>query len=588
MDPRRLPAILFVLVMLAACGAGGGGAPASGATSDDAAAAAAAAGAAGAGAAAAGGAAIVPGEIAMPSPTLRFLTIEWPFAGDANRDATVALRFRATGTSVWRSGMPLRRVAAGANLGFAWTSRFSGSLFDLEPDTEYEVELSLADPDGGSIVRSARARTRPVPGPMAGAPVRAATPATLGTVLRGAQPGDVIELAAGTYAWPDWNANGTPGKPIVVRSAQVAVIQGEIGLFSRSHVHLDGLVVNGRIRFNGSSHVSITRCTVNASATYGGDAIVAYTRAENAYIADNVVNGLTPWTESAFGASGANLGEGILVTGPGHVIEHNRVRGFRDGISLMEETEAVDQHSIDIVGNDVSETADDAIEADFCRHNCRVVRNRLTNTFVAMSSQPSLGGPTWFVRNVAYNVAHVAFKLYRGSVGDQLIHNTVVKGGDAFAMYPGAPVASLFSRNNLFLGGPGGIWNGYGSGRGDVVALGDVATGSSSLDHDALGSTLGTFQGTLGTVRFASLEAMRATTGERNAQRVDLSVFAAGVALPTLATSVYAPPDLRPGAGSAVAGAAEPLANIGDAEGVARPSIGAYEPGAALPVYGPR
>ena len=532
---------------------------------------------------------VVPGPLAVPYPTIRFVTLEWPFAGDENGDARVTVRFRAAGAAAWRAAMPLQRVEPGENAGFTWERRFSGSLFDLDPDTEYEVELAMHDPDGGGATRAVRVRTRAVPAPMPGAPVREATPATLAAVLAAVRPGDVVELAPGRYRWPEWSADGTPQRPIVVRSSRGgAVVVGEIALLSRRHVHLSGLEVEGRIRFNGSTGIAITRCTIRASAEHAGDGIVAYRRAQDAYIADNVVTGLTRWGAGALGVDGDNLGEGIVVTGPGHVIEHNRVRGFRDGVSLMEQDEAVEQHSVDIVGNDIAEAADDGIEADFCLHNCRIVRNRLTDTFVAMSAQPSLGGPTWFVRNVAYNVAYVPFKLYRGSAGDVLLHNTVVKGGDAFGLSPGTPVYRLTTRNNLFVGGPGGRWGRYGSGSGDVAALGEVDAASSSLDHDAFGSTAIGFRGDIGGVRFVGLDEMRAATSERHGVEVDRSVFATPVRVPTAAMARHAPPDLRPRAGSPVHGRALPLPNVNERPDGAAPTIGAYEPDAPLPVYGPR
>ena len=100
------------------------------------------------------------------------------------------------------------------------------------------------------------------------------------------------------------------------------------------------------------------------------------------------------------GANGDNIGEGIQMTGPANVICFNRVTGFRDCISTMEEQQVTDQSCIDIYNNDIDTGADDGIEADFCFHNCRIMRNRLTNCFVGLSSQPGLGGPTYFIRNV--------------------------------------------------------------------------------------------------------------------------------------------------------------------------------------------
>ena len=47
---------------------------------------------------------------------------------------------------------------------------FAGSVLDLEPDTAYDVRLTLADPDGvsGETTRTLTVRTRPEPKPYAG------------------------------------------------------------------------------------------------------------------------------------------------------------------------------------------------------------------------------------------------------------------------------------------------------------------------------------------------------------------------------------------------------------------------------------
>ena len=529
----------------------------------------------------------MPGALSAPSPTINHISLEWALAGDANRNAVVAVRYRVQGSSLWRQALPLRRVPAGSNEGFSWSERFSGSVFDVLADTAYEVELQLNDPDGGGTTRVLEARTRPVPAPLAGAPIRPATPTTLAGTLDGAQPGDIVELAPGNYAAFTVGRSGAAGRPLVIRGRPGAVVNGEISVFNQAHVHLTGLTVNGRIRFNGSSHMAITRNTVNATAATAGDGIVSFLRAENAYIADNVVNGLTVWAEASLGVNGNNRGEGVLVTGPGHVIEHNRVRGMRDGISFLEDDEAVDQYSIDVLRNDISESGDDGIEADFCRHNCRIVGNRLTNSFIALSSQPSLGGPTYFVRNVVYNAVHLAFKLYRGSVGDVLLHNTVVKNGDAFADYAGRPIAQLFSRNNLFLGGPGGRYNGFDSGSGRVIQAPALVNTSTDADFDAFGSSTG-FAGRLGDVSFDSLASLRALTTQKNAVQAGLNVFAVPLAFPALPLTLYSAPDLRPLASAAVVDAATLLPNVNDGFAGRAPDMGAHEAGAALPVYGPR
>lgn len=536
----------------------------------------------------------VPGVVTTPNPTLQNITVEWAFTGDANANAQVNVRYRKTGSATWTNSLPLRRITAGTTQGKSWATRHSGSVFDLQPATSYDIELALVDADGGSTTRTVTVTTRAVPAPMAGAPIKAANPSTFKTVMAAAQPGDIIELAAGTYTSFTVSKDGTEAKPIVIRPAtgvarSAVVVSGELSLIGRKYVQLRGVTVNGRIRFNSSLGLAIVGNQVNAQAAVGnGDGIVTWNASENAYIADNVVVGTTAWTTAALGNNGANRGEGILVSGPGHVVMNNRVRGFRDNISLLEDGDAVKQYSIDILNNDISEAADDGIEADFCFHNCRIMRNRLTNTFIAMSSQPGLGGPTWFIRNVAYNVAHVGFKLYRTSYGDVLLHNTIVKNGDAFAAYSGVPIYNLYSRNNLFIGGPGGSWNGYSSGSGKVIDQSYLDTASSSIDYDVLGSTLGTFDAKVGSTRTATLADLRAKTTEKNAVQVGLTAFAATVAFPAAAMTQFTPPDLRLRAGGGATDVGQVLPGINDGYTGTKPDAGAYEYGAALPVYGPR
>jgi hypothetical protein len=133
----------------------------------------------------------------------------------------------------------------------------------------------------------------------------------------------------------------------------------------------------------------VRRCVIRSQ--YG---IKAYRPGmRNALVEDNVLTGIREWKPEIMGAGGENEGEGIQFTGSGNVIRRNRVMGFRDCISHMEDEGAVPQRCNDILNNDILAGLDDGIEADFAWDNCRVLRNRLTNCFVGISSQPGLGGP---------------------------------------------------------------------------------------------------------------------------------------------------------------------------------------------------
>jgi hypothetical protein len=534
----------------------------------------------------------VAGAVAFPFPTINNISIEWPIIGDDNLNAAVTVQYRRLGDVSWSTGMDLRRIPAGANVGFTWPNKVAGSIFDVQSNTTYEVQLSLNDPDGGSVVRTGTVTTRAVPAPMAGAPIRNATPATLNSVLSTANPGDIIELGAGSYSPFTVTRNGAAGQPIVIRDSNGdAVINGPggagnaIDLTNRSFVIVDGLTINnGRVKLNGANTVAVVRCTINASA----DGILALTVAQNLYIADNRLIGQGQWLESQLGANGFDGGEGIQVIGPGHVVEHNYVKGFRDLISLIEDSPGSNQRSIDIIDNDLAVATDDGIEADFSEGNVRVMRNRLTNCFMGISSQPSLGGPTYFIRNAMYNIILHAFKLHRGSVGDVGLHNTIVKNGDAFSVYSGVPHSRGFFRNNLFIGGPGGVYNTYDNGPGRVTDL-QYADATNSFNFDAYGSTAPTFYGRIGSVNFVGLAQMRATTTETNAVQVDLGVFNASVAYPSdPLASEMPPPDMRLHAGSPAENAGQFIPNIDDGYSGTSPDMGAFEFGAAIPAYGPR
>jgi MYXO-CTERM domain-containing protein len=255
----------------------------------------------------------------------------------------------------------------------------------------------------------------------------------------------------------------------------------------------------------------------------------------------------------------------------------------------MEYDEAYEQVSIDICNNDIEQATDDAIEADSARGNVRVFRNRITNGFDGISAQPNLGGPSYYVRNVMYNVLYSPFKFHNGTVGDIVLHNTVVKCGDGFGCYAGETWSRAVLRNNVFIGGTGGgTYGGYGNGTGRVLDLVD-ADASCSFDYDGLGSIgTGKFEGKIGGTRFTSVATMQSTTTEVHGIQVDTSIFAGQVAFPSVPFPPPAVPDLRLAAGASAVDKGGALVGINDGFAGAAPDLGAYEAGDSLPVYGPR
>jgi len=542
------------------------------------------------------GNATVPGEVTTPYPTIINLAVEWMIQGDDNLDGAVTVRFRAVGEEKWREGLPLRRVPAGETADdpkiriakFKWPNKHSGSLFDLKPNTEYEMVLKLHDPDGGDAERTVRAKTRPVPRVQKDAPVRKCSPDSLLQALAAAQPGETILAGPGAYGNVNIPKDGEAANPIVFRAEPGATFTG-ISLRSRKHVFVEGATVkgNGCIDLLGAENCVVRRCTVTLTGKSFGIGANRPPGAKNCYIADNVVIGPIPWTLERMYPD--NFGEGIEITGPGNVICYNRVRNCRDNISTMEGRHAFEQISIDIYNNDLAAAGDDAIEADYCMHNCRIMRNRITSSFVGLSSQPGLGGPTYFIRNVMYNIVSSSFKLHCYSVGDVAFHNTVVKGADGIVCGAGQPFDFAYFRNNLGIGGPvdPSVRAKYAlTTAGSPIWM--QATGPHcSFDYDALGTDTTPFQGQIGAQKYASFADLLKGPNETHAIQVDLSVFG-GVEFPTHVLPERAHPDLRPRAGSAAVDKGLRLPNINDGFLGTAPDCGAYEAGQPLPHYGPR
>jgi hypothetical protein len=83
---------------------------------------------------------VTPGQFVIEPATLICLGFEWDITGDENRNATVEVRYRVSGQTAWREGMPLLRMGGERIMRAPYTvsDRFAGSIIDLQPDTEYE------------------------------------------------------------------------------------------------------------------------------------------------------------------------------------------------------------------------------------------------------------------------------------------------------------------------------------------------------------------------------------------------------------------------------------------------------------------
>jgi len=467
------------------------------------------------------------GRFHVEHPTLLNLGFEWAIAGDANRNASVSVQFRAVGETAWRDALPLVRIGAEnifrrrENLDYTVPDGFAGSILNLTPGTEYECRFQLIDPDGATgqttHVVKVTTRTEPMPStegrtlhvypadykgeriePSFTSILQAYYGAGLGdwSVVweRRAEPGDTILVHVGLYKPERFNyvdpmmapfdgsmsltLKGTKEKPITIKAAGDGEVifdgDGNHRLFdvmASSHHIFDGLtfrntdvaIFAGQKEVLGAVGLAVKNCRFE---NVGAGVWTEYAGSSDFYIADNLFLGrddrfrLVGWTGplwASAGPYGSHLVKSyyaVKVYGPGHVIAHNAIAYFHDGIGIStygtpEQDPERRASSIDIYNNDMHMLGDDYIETDGGVHNVRVFNNRGVNAaHGGYSAQPVFGGPIYFIRNILYHVpSGVAFKFSAKPAGLFVYHNTII--GEHIV---GDPSANMHFRNNLYLG----------------------------------------------------------------------------------------------------------------------------------------
>jgi hypothetical protein len=558
-----------------------------------------------------------PGKLVMEEPTIHCLGMRWYVSGDENGNAKVLVSYRRKGEREWRQGQPLFRVGNGPdnNEGearlekgetdswpFPLGNLFAGSIFDLKPDTEYEIKLALSDSDGGVANRILTARTRRVPA--APSPRRVlyvvlgdgGGTGTQSDPLRGlaaanaaARPGDQILVHAGVYSGTFvTDKSGSPQAPIVWQGAGdgEAVVDGQGGERAASandvqsvfFVDLSFRNAGYGMVAHGAKDLVVQRCHFYGSG-YGFTAGRGSER--GIYIADNVIEGLSTWPTK--GPKGDEEDRrGVQIGGAGHDVCYNRVSGFGkvygDGIDIVGPGP---NRAIDFYNNDISECTDDAIELDTGWSNVRAFRNRVTNCFEGISTQPVYGGPAYVFRNAMYNLDYTPFKMHNNSQGMLYFHNTIVKRGMPWPLSTSAEVRNAVSCNNLFIGT-----------QAEYAMEFTAPMVHCDFDYDGFGGGPFDLFAKWNDTRYATFDEFRARSGiEQHAALIDpATAFASGVLPPQDYSRQFpaAVNDLRLGADSAAIDAGVPLPNLNDGYRGKAPDLGAYEYGEEYPWYGPR
>jgi len=595
-------------------------------------------------------------------PTLHNLGFEWKISGDANRNSSVEVRFRKSGTTAWQAALPLLRVGGERSyrdrekMTHTVPHGFAGSIFNLEANTAYECEFTMKDPDGisGQSTQRVTVSTRAEPQPYAAGRVLHVYPAdhdgpkiepsVIGlkaayygegrgdwTAVRmvKAQPGDTLLMHAGLYR-PDrlnyvdplsapfhgyWSLSlkGTAEKPITIKAAGDGEVifdgAGNHKLFdviATEHHIFEGLTFrNTEIVFAagdkevmGAKNLTIRNCRFE---DIGVGVWTENAESRDFYIADNLFLGredqmrLIGWNQAGMRTAGIYPSHqlrsffAIKVYGPGHVIAHNAIAYFHDGICIStygppDPNPDLQASSIDIYNNDIHLSNDDILETDGGVHNVRVYNNRgINSAHHGYSAQPFFGGPVYFIRNILYNVPiGGAFKFSSAPAGILAYHNTFI--GEQTAR---DPYSNTHFRNNLFLGRD--LPN-----RGIMIWAN--ATEQYSSDYNGYRPNAGvkdqyTFIAGGETKTFSSFADLQKATGqEAHGMEVDYDIFE-NLPKPTANRHhVYHGMDFsfQLKAGSKAIDAGQLLPNINDNFTGKAPDLGALERGVAEPHYGPR
>jgi len=155
----------------------------------------------------------------------------------------------------------------------------------------------------------------------------------------------------------------------------------------------------------------------------------------------------------------------VRLYGPGHVVAYNYIADFHDGIDVEtygnpDGSHAIDGPAypprefwdrrpvaIDFYNNYLTNFHDNAIEIDGSLHNVRVMRNLMVNSAShPFCNQPAIGGPIYWIRNIAYHAPGGSTRLTNGAAGVLFYNNTILTETSAGSS------ANVHWRNNLMLG----------------------------------------------------------------------------------------------------------------------------------------
>jgi hypothetical protein len=387
-----------------------------------------------------------------------------PVTGSLPQSATATVRYKPTSSSTWTTGHPLYRIQPSLTdtsqlvVGTV-PDAFAWPIIGVAPGTSYDVEVTVTS-GATTNIKTLTHTTRALP-PAAGTPNKTANSvATITSQLASLNPGDVLEIANGTYNVSGLvlNRSGTANSPIYIRGqSRAGVVLSNPGrvlyIQNASHVVIENMTLQGSGNDSGTNASSEgigffdgsptqTRITVRNMTITGVDVgIKAHHEIAEFLGYDNTLTGNNTWTPGVIDTNSTWNDDGINISGFGNCAFNNTLRGFGDNFAVDSQQLTTDSVAIHFYRNDVSMGGDDGFEVDGGHRNITFYDNRMRNTMTFISLDPLFGGPLLVARNIVINTGRTPFKWNSTNAGQFLYNNTVIRTTGKYAVVDGTPAA---------------------------------------------------------------------------------------------------------------------------------------------------
>jgi hypothetical protein len=402
-----------------------------------------------------------------------FHSIGLYWSGSGGNSTTVCnVQYRVAGSSAWKNGLPL--VFDSRSVGGRPANEYRGSLVNLTPGTNYEIQLS-AGSASASLTVSTWSENFPV-----GSVTTLSSPTTIST--------------SGTpTAYRVYTGSINGGTNNIVINASYIIIRnmtltgaGEDAILLQQNAHdviIEGCDISGwgYVGMGGNNQAAVRTKGFSYNALGITKIVIQRNKIHDSRDNSN------SWDDGGhpMGPNGINFEH----AGGNHVIRYNEIyttvagKKFMDGIGGADNFtfDGFPNANSDIYSNIVKNVYDDAIESEGANCNVRIWGNYSEDTFTGIACATNSVGPLYIFRNISglsvrspygsspstidnedrgpFNKCGSQDATYRGG-RTYLFHNTILQPVQSGYAYPrgmgggpvdnGGGVINVYSRNNIW------------------------------------------------------------------------------------------------------------------------------------------